>query len=235
MELIAHRGCADEYPENTLLAVERSSDRLPAVELDVRRCASGELVVFHDETVDRVTDGTGAVAETGWPELRALTVLDSGEGIPLLSEALAALSPNVTVQVELKETGVGADAAAVVRDSGVDARFTSFLPEALAEIREAAPDASRGYLFGEGVGVEAGLETALELDCDHLHPRAELCIDTDVVERARTAGLSVVAWGAYDAATVDALRAAGVDGATADSWTLAGAEADGDDEAAIAD
>ncbi|NEU56313.1 glycerophosphodiester phosphodiesterase [Halorussus sp. MSC15.2] len=235
MELIAHRGCADEYPENTLHALERASRRLPAVELDVRRCGSGELVVFHDETVDRVTDRTEAVADLDWTDLRELAVLDSDEGVPLLSEALAAVPPSVSVQVELKETGVGADAATVVAQSGREARFTSFVPEALAEVREADPDASLGYLFGGGPGVEGGLDTARELDCDSLHPHADLCIGTDVVERAHADGMDVIAWGADSQSVFEALRAAGADGATADSWTVAGVEADAEDGAAVAD
>jgi len=235
MELIAHRGCADEYPENTLHAIEQSARRLPAVEFDVRRCGSGELVVFHDETVDRVTDGTGTVAEMDWSRIEKLDVLDSGHGIPLLSEALAAVPPGVTAQVELKETGIGADAAAAVAESGVDARFTSFVPEALAEVRACDPDASVGYLFGDDVGVDTGLETALKLDCDFLDPHSALCVETDVVERARAEGLSVLAWGVDDAATVDALRTADVDGATTDSWTLATPAADTEDGATVAD
>lgn len=220
MDLIAHRGCADEYPENTLLAIKRSSRRLPAVELDVRQCRSGELVVIHDETVDRVTDGVGAVAELHWTDLRELNVLGSGEGIPLLSEALAEVPRDVSVQIELKETGIATDAVAAVADFGVNARFTSFLPQALAEVRETDPTAALGYLFGQCEGVEEGLKTALELDCKYLHPHARLCIETDVAERARSAGMSVIAWGVDDAVTCERLKEAGIDGATAESWTL---------------
>jgi glycerophosphoryl diester phosphodiesterase len=82
MDLIAHRGCAGQHPENTVRAVRKSSRRFPAVELDVRRCRTGELVVFHDETVDRVTDGTGSVAAMDWDRLRSLEVLESGERNP---------------------------------------------------------------------------------------------------------------------------------------------------------
>jgi glycerophosphoryl diester phosphodiesterase len=241
MDLIAHRGCADEYPENTLHAVERAARRLPAVELDVRRCRSGELVVFHDETVDRVTGETGPVADFDRAALRELEVLDSGEGVPLLSEALAAVPADVNVQVELKETDIGADAVSVVADAdvGANVRFTSFRPEALAEVREADPDASLGYLFGADVGVETGLETALDLDCEYLHPHAELCIETDVTDRAEAEGMDVIAWGVDDAATCEALREVGIHGATADSWTLGGveveSEVDAEDGVAAAD
>ena len=223
MQFIAHRGCADEAPENTVCAIARAATRLPAVELDVRRCESGELVVFHDETVDRLTRATGRVAETPLSRLRALDVLDSGESIPLLSEALRAIPSGVNAQIELKEVGVAADAMAHVDASGVDAHVTSFHPAALREVRRSAPTASTGYLFGREVGVEAGLDTARELGCRALHPRADLCLETDVVERTHRAGMWVVAWAADGRETVDGLRTRGVDGATVDSWSVAGA------------
>lgn len=235
MDLIAHRGCSDEYPENTLLAIERTARRLPAIEIDVRRCRSGELVVIHDERVDRVTSRVGAVAELDWADLRELTVLDSGERIPPLSEALTAVPEDVSVQLELKETGIAADAVALAADADPDVRFTSFLPDALAEARDVAPDAALGFLFDHHVGVDAGLETARELDCEYIHPHANQCLETDVIERARAAELTVIAWGVDDAATCERLRTAGVDGATADSWTLGAEWADvGGDVAAAA-
>ena len=63
MRLIAHRGFAAVHPENTVRAVRAAARVADAVEVDVRRCATGELVVIHDATVDRVTDGTGPVAD----------------------------------------------------------------------------------------------------------------------------------------------------------------------------
>ena len=216
MELIAHRGCADQFPENTVLAIERASDRLRSVEFDVRRCGSGELVVFHDDTVDRVTDGEGRVADLELSRLRTLDVLGSDERIPLLSEALAAVPAAGRAQVELKQTGIAADALAAVAAADVPVRLTSFLPESLEEVRERDPDARLGYLF-DGDADEA-LETALSLDCEAIHPRASQCLETDVVERAHEADLLVVAWGVERKATLPELRAAGVDAATSD-WS----------------
>jgi len=104
MQVIGHRGCADVYPENTVRAVTRAANFLDAVEVDVRRCGSGELVVFHDETVDRLTDASGRLADVAWAELQELDVLGSGELIPRLETVLAAVPDGVELQVELKET-----------------------------------------------------------------------------------------------------------------------------------
>lgn len=219
MELIGHRGCGEQYPENTVHAVRQSARRLGAVEIDARRCRTGELVAFHDETVDRVTDAVGSVSDLPWDRLRELAVDGSDHRIALLSDVLAAVPAGVTAQVELKETGIAADAAAIYGATEADARVTSFESEALAEVRRADPDVTTGYLLDDDVTVDDGLATALELDCDAVHPRCERCLTTDVVERAREADLGVIAWGGgASAAAVEAAETAGADGVTADRW-----------------
>jgi glycerophosphoryl diester phosphodiesterase len=132
---IAHRGYAAEAPENTIAALRRAGRRADGVELDVRRCGSGELVVVHDATVDRVTDGTGRVADHSLAELQALDVLDSGESIPRLDAALAAVPDDVMVNVELKETGVAADAVATLQGVANPVLVSSFSETALREVR----------------------------------------------------------------------------------------------------
>ncbi|NUC73972.1 glycerophosphodiester phosphodiesterase [Haloterrigena sp. SYSU A558-1] len=220
MEIIGHRGCADQFPENTLLALREAARRLPAVEVDVRRCGSGELVVFHDETLERVTDADGRVAETPWTELRDLTVLESGESIPRLETVLRTVPDDVTLQLELKERGIASETLQLAMTVGADVRVTSFLPEALAEIETNYLDVPNGLLFGEEP--EENLSRAVELDCTHVFPHYDLCVETDVVSAARDRGFDVIAWKA--ARTTDDVRAlheAGVDGVTADRWDVA--------------
>ena len=107
LAIIGHRGAAALAPENTLasfrLAVRLGVD---AVELDVQR-SGHELVVIHDDRVDRTTDGTGRVADLPFEALRRLDAGD-GERIPTLEEVLEVVPPSVAVNVELK----GADTAA---------------------------------------------------------------------------------------------------------------------------
>jgi glycerophosphoryl diester phosphodiesterase len=220
MELIGHRGCAAQFPENTLLAIREATRRLSAVELDVRRCGSGELVVFHDATLERVTDADGRVAETSWSRLRELTVLKSDESIPRLETALRAVPSDVTVQLELKETGLASETLRLAMAAGVDVRLSSFIPEALAELEATCFEVPNGLLFEENP--DANLSRAFDLDCTHVFPHYRLCVETDVVSLARERELDVIAWKA--ARTVDdvrALREAGVDGVTADRYDIA--------------
>lgn len=213
MRLIAHRGFGGIHPENTVRAVRAAAEVADLVEVDVRRCGSGELVVVHDATVDRVTDGTGRVAELSLDELRDLDVLDSGEPIPTLSEVLAAVPRDVGLVLDVREPETAADVATLVDGADVEGLLSSFHEAALADVRSAAPEVSRAYLFE--TSPRAGLSTALDADCVAVHPHHELCTEP-LVRRAHLAGLSVHGWTVADAATAERLATAGVDGVFAD-------------------
>lgn len=120
----AHRGGPAHAPENTLAALRNAVRRgVHQVEFDVRRCASGEVVVMHDETVDRTTDGTGAVRDLSLAQLRALDAgrgfspAFEGERVPTLEEALDALPRDVWINVQIKRAEpVAAAAVAIARE-----------------------------------------------------------------------------------------------------------------------
>ncbi|QCW03769.1 glycerophosphodiester phosphodiesterase [Natrinema pallidum] len=194
MRLIAHRGFAGTAPENTIGAVRAAAEHADAVEFDVRRCGSGELVVVHDETIDRITDGSGSVAEIPLAELSDYSVLESDERIPTLADMLAALPPSVEVTLELKTAGIAADVLTVLDEAAVDNRVivTSFLVSELRAIRERDPDQPIGVLVSRHL--ETPVTTAVELDCDVLGANRWRCLVTGLVPRATRVGLEVHAW-----------------------------------------
>ena len=212
MDCIAHRGFAETNPENTLVAVRAAgeSPTADAVEVDVRRCGSGELVAIHDETVDRVTDGTGRVGELALARLRELDVLGTGAGVPTLAEVFEATA--VPLNVELKERGLAADTLDLADEAGVDAWYSAFDPAAAEEARKHGGQAA--LLFAEDP--DEALDRARQLDCVAVHPHHPLC-DADFVRRAREAGLEVNAWTVRSRGTATALAGAGADGLIADA------------------
>lgn len=218
MKTIAHRGCAGQFPENTVRAMESVADHVDMVELDVRRCASGELVVIHDATVDRVTDRTGAVADLTYDELAACDVLDTGDGVPTLDAVLDAVPDDVGVNVELKETGLAADVATTVADHDNDVVVSSFVPGALAELRDADPDLGRALLFDGDL--PDPLDVADDLGCVAVHPSVTRCVSTPIVERAHERGFDVNVWTVRTVSTAERLDELGVDGAIADRRDL---------------
>ncbi|MUW15061.1 glycerophosphodiester phosphodiesterase [Halorubrum sp. CBA1125] len=223
--LIAHRGCAGQYPENTLAAIARAAPRVDAVEIDVRRCGSGELVVFHDERLDRLTGATGRLADADWADLRDLTVLDSDEPVPRLAEALAALPDDTGVNVELKEAGLVADALAVADETDVDPLYSSFRPAVLDALRDAAPEAHSALLVADAEPGPA-VRAATDLGCAAVHPDVETAADPAFTEAAHDSGLAVNAWTVTAETDVAPLLAADVDGIITDRWDVLDASAD---------
>ncbi|MGB0279795.1 MAG: glycerophosphodiester phosphodiesterase family protein, partial [Flavobacteriaceae bacterium] len=100
--VIGHRGAMGHAPENTLPSI-RAALKLgvDAIEIDVFRIASGELVVFHDKTLGKLTNGSGAIETKTLDELSKLSVLGSAK-IPTLKEVLTEISGAASVNVELK-------------------------------------------------------------------------------------------------------------------------------------
>lgn len=230
MEYIAHRGCADQFPENTLAAVRGCADHVDRIELDAFRCGSGEVVLFHDRSTAALTDGEYDVTETDYDVLRELRVLGSDQRIPLLAEACEAMPTSVGVHVDLKQRGIADAVAAVTAGFDHEVYVCSTDPDALAEAASASWDATLGYVaFGyfqtdedadPGAVTDAelrdALDTAVDLDCSFVEVPQGLCVETDVVTLAHDRGLDVVTWTIRTAGELSAVADAGVDGAMVD-------------------
>lgn len=213
MRLIGHRGCAACGPENTLEAVERALPHVDAVEIDVRRCASGEVVVVHDAVLDRLTGVDRRVSETPWAGLRDLHVLDSDQRIPLLSEVVDAVPPTTGLNVELKERGLASDVETAV-EAHPAVWVSAFDAEALAET-----SLPRAFLFADDW--DASIGTAEALDCEAVHPHYDLVLDApERVEAAHERGFAVNVW-TPPVETVPELAEVGVDGVIVDDWSVA--------------
>lgn len=217
MEIVAHRGYGGAFPENTRSAFERAAETADWIELDVQPCRSGELVVFHDDTLDRLTGGTGRVAATSLKSLRELEVLNSGEGIPLLSEALSVIPDDTGVQVELKDVGIADAALETLADCGNEALLISFSPLAVHEVAQVDATAGTGHILYEGLygdAPELGLDTAELLDCETVHTFYSMGSDSTLVSAAHDRGLRVQTAAPERRATeavLDTCRTTGVD------------------------
>jgi len=131
MKIIAHRGASHDAPENTLKAFNFALDEgVDGIELDVRLCATGEVVVIHDDTVNRTTSGKGRVRDIS---LEALQELDAGDGetISTLEEVLREFAGRTRFFIEVKEAAAMLPAAELVSRL-VDAK--SYAPEQLVII-----------------------------------------------------------------------------------------------------
>jgi glycerophosphoryl diester phosphodiesterase len=112
ISVIAHRGFAGIYPENTLAAItgSMSDGKADVIELDVMPTSDGSVIVFHDTDLERLTNAAGSIRrrnvwELPYESISGYDILGSGERVPLLSTALEAIPSNVAVNIELKNPG----------------------------------------------------------------------------------------------------------------------------------
>ncbi len=102
--VIGHRGARGHVAENTLASIQKAMDLgVDGIEIDVFRCATGELVVFHDNTIDDLTNGTGYIEQMTLDSIRQFLVLGK-EPIPTLNEVLDLINGKVQLNIELKGT-----------------------------------------------------------------------------------------------------------------------------------
>ena len=146
---IGHRGACGHAPENTLASIEQAIVlRCALTEVDIQRTSDDELVLLHDERVDRTTDGRGRVADLTLPDIRTLDA-GGGESPPTLDDVLKAASGRIGLILELKTGGSAYDVCAIVRGSGFTQPviYASFLQEELQHVRRANPNAQTMILF----------------------------------------------------------------------------------------
>ncbi len=164
--IFAHRGSCALAPENTITSFEMAvSHQADAIELDAKLSKDGTVMVIHDPTVDRTTDGTGKVNELTLADLKSLDAGSKfntqykGEKIPTLDEVFEAVGQKLLVNVELTNYSSSKDdlitrVADVVSRHNMKNRvlFSSFLPKNLKSIKELIPDAPVALLCLPGIG-----------------------------------------------------------------------------------
>ena len=210
--LIGHRGAAGLAPENTLASFAKAvALGVDGVELDVR-LVEDELVVIHDERVDRTTDGSGLVGELSLAQLRRLDA-GAGERIPTLTEVLAAVPSRCLVNVELKGAGT---AASVARTLGGERRpllVSSFDHGELAQFHALCPDVPCAPLIGRW---QAGLErVAKSLDASAVN-LADRLASAERVAKIASWGCRSLVYTVNDAQRAQRLKGMGVAGVFTD-------------------
>ncbi len=241
---IAHRGSSAEAPENTLAAIRLAvADGAEACEFDVYRTADGELVLFHDEELERTSDfatvfgGAGEtrtkIEEFTLAELRRLDVGSwkdarfAGERIPTLAEALRAMRGAITPVIEIKPADIGRDVARVISEENAagEVFVQSFEDKAIRDVRAELAGVPTGLLIGgepEGSSTERARDFvrrareagASAVVCSHKH------VDRDFAWAIRRRGMALWVYTVNDPKDMRRLEAHGVEGIITDEPAL---------------
>lgn len=219
MICIGHRGAAGHAPENTLASVEKAiSLRADWVEVDVYS-VENELLVIHDERLERTTNGSGYVTEQSLAYLRSLDA-GGGERIPFLHEVFDLVNCRAGINVELKGPGTAAPVVSLVnryvKERGRDYRqilISSFNHHELQLVKRLEPRILTGALI-----LALPLDFARfaeELGAYAVHPGSEF-INREFVEDAHRRGLKVFVYTINHPDDLARMKALGVDGVFTD-------------------
>lgn len=240
--VIGHRGDRAHRPENTLVAFAAAEAAgADMVELDVTVSRDGHLVVIHDDTLERTTDGRGPVCDRTLAELGRLDAggrFDprfAGEPLPTLEAVLRAVAGRVAVNIEIKATtaqgpvdpAIVDDVVALVRRLGVEAAVivSSFDPALLERTRRLAPALALAVLVEFPADLPAALDHCRRLDAAALHPERTL-VTADLVAAVHADGRRLFPWTVNDADEIRRLLGIGVDGVITDDPSTARAVVD---------
>jgi glycerophosphoryl diester phosphodiesterase len=218
--LWAHRGYSAKVTENTLEAFRAAREAgADGVELDVRLCGSGELIVFHDDDLLRLAGRPERIGEMDFAAVRDVR-LDGGHGISTLDEVFAAVGPDLLVNVEIKSPGLGRAGAVVHR--AVDAiersgnlgrvLVSSFDPFALLQVKRHQPLLSTAFLFHKGEPQPVRRAWVAPLFFPRaVHPEHLLC-DAAAIRNWHRIGWAVNVWTVDQPARLRVLAEMGIDG-----------------------
>lgn len=205
VKIWAHRGCSMAYPENTLLAFKKAAELpgITGIELDVQLSRDGEIVVIHDERVDRTTDGCGRVCDFSLEELRELSITGSGQDeklqIPMLKEVFELLRPycirdGLQINIELKNSiipyeGMEQKVMDLARDYGLSSYivYSSFNHKSLEVVRSIESEAEIAPLAGD---YHSCLDGFHQLQADAIHP-GNLGMPVNADDVKKLMGLSI--------------------------------------------
>ncbi|WP_066174899.1 glycerophosphodiester phosphodiesterase [Bacillus marinisedimentorum] len=232
VETVAHRGASGYAPENTMAAFEKAVEmKTDYIEIDVQMSKDGELVVIHDTTVDRTTDGTGKVGGLTMEELKALDAGSwfaegfAGEPIPTFEEVLDTYRGKTGILIELKAPwlypGIEEKVAAELQERQMDKPnnekiiLQSFDFNSMKKMNELLPDVPIGVLTWKAQDLtDVSLANFADY-ADYVNPSYGH-VDRDLVNRVHELGMGVMTWTVRDVSLTAPLLEAKVDGIITD-------------------
>ncbi|MEE1975667.1 glycerophosphodiester phosphodiesterase family protein [Maribacter cobaltidurans] len=214
--IIGHRGAMGHETENTLASVQKAMDLgVDMIEIDVFKVKSGEIVVFHDENVERLTNGPGSIEDYNYIDLKKL-IVDGGHKIPMLQDVLKLIDNKVALNIELKGANTADRVNHImtyyIENKGWSAEnfiISSFNWDELREMRTLNPNVKLAILTEEDP-TEA-IPIAKELNAVAINPYYKN-VNLQVANTIREAGLKIYVWTVNEEEDINAMKRIDVDG-----------------------
>lgn len=214
--VIGHRGAMGHETENTLASIQKAMDfGVDMIEIDVFKIKSGEIVVFHDEQVDRLSDGTGRIENYNMESVKELTLIGSHE-IPLLEDVLRLMDNKIALNIELKGANTAEEVNhivnAFIKDGGWHLEnfiISSFKWDELRKMREVNAHIKIAVLTEEDP--LGAIATAKELNAVAINPDYKT-LTSENIGKIKEAGLKIYTWTVNELDDIKKMKDYGVDG-----------------------
>lgn len=219
---LAHRGFSSQFPENTMIAFEQAYQiGADGLELDVQLTRDGEVVIFHDKMIDRMTNGSGTLSELTLKDVQSVSIdgLMQDElprqKIPTLKEYLSWVhDKDFLTNIELKtltgeDIGLESKVLKLIFEYGVEERviISSFHRQNMARVKKQSPSIQTGLLV-PGCNDHI-LKLTKELGMDYIHPHA-LSLDETLIEQAHHFELGINTWTVNELADLEKVANEGI-------------------------
>lgn len=232
VETVAHRGASGYAPENTMAAFQKGVDmKADYIEIDVQQTKDGELVVIHDVTLDRTTNGTGYVKDHTLEEIRQLDAGSyfapefAGEKIPTFEEVLDGFRGKTGILIELKATyyypGIEQKVAEALKERNMHLPnnekiiVQSFEFESMKKMDELLPTVPVGVLTGRATDLSEEKLNEFVSYAEYVNPNQSL-VNSSLVNEVHERDMGIMAWTVRKKEEVQPLLDAGVDGIITD-------------------
>ena len=217
---IGHRGAKAYVAENTLESIQKALDiGVDMIEIDVHKCASGELWIIHDFTLDRTTDGSGEIAKKPAEVLRKLKV-EGHYKIPQLTEVLDLVEGKCMLNIELKGLNTAEPVSKIVKEKVETGKWkysdfiiSSFQKNELFETRKLDKEVPIAVL--SKASVPEAIELGKRLKASAIHPSLGI-ITRDNTKLSQDAGFKVNVWTVNEREDILRMIDFGVDGIISD-------------------
>ena len=218
---IGHRGAKGHIAENTLESIQKAINLgVDGVEIDVFRCASGEIVVFHDKKLDRLTNSTGFIEEMTIDALNNILV-EGKYKIPTLEEVLTLIDGNILLNVELKGKNTAKKTALILEKFVSNTKWesnqlivSSFDWDELIIFKNENTDIPIGILNDKNTLNEV-LDIAMKLDAVAIHPNFS-ALNQEMVNKIHDSGFKIYSWTINKPEEINKAITFGIDGIITD-------------------
>ncbi len=219
---VAHRGASAYEPENTLRAFQRAMDLgADMSELDTHMSRDGQVVIMHNATVEKTTNGSGAIKDMTLAEIKRLDA-GKGERVPTLQEVIDLVRGKNGLYIELKGEGTPGPVVEVLRRNDFTGHrqviVGSFLPWLVQQTRELAPEIATSLLVGPVYSAAELIAMCRAAGADYVHlcwenrtPQPHKLLTPELLRDLRAAGLGIVLWHEERPAELAVLRTLDID------------------------